>query len=100
MDTTQDQTTSSSQFGDYSMYETEGCERIVLSPDNIRKLYGDKVKCHVGLISAKFDPLGTGFVFVYKSFLIVVTASHVVIDPVTKKFLRNLVFTCGQNGTR
>lgn len=32
--------------------------------------------------------------------MIVLTASHVVIDPFTKKYLRKLVFACGQAGKR
>ena len=61
---------------------------------------GDKVKCNIGLIQTGYIPKGTGFVFPYQSYMIVVTASHVVIDPVTKKYLHNLIFACGQQGKR
>lgn len=95
-----DQSTTSTNFGDYLAYETQGSERIVDSIDNLKKLTGDEVKCNIGLIQTSFIAKGTGFVFQYQNYMIVVTASHVVIDPITKKYLRNLKFACGQAGKR
>ena len=41
---------------------------------------------------------GTGWVFIYKGKMMIVTAAHVVMIPQTRKYMWDLRFYCGQHG--
>ena len=76
-------------------------ERLFGDLSKIEKLTADKRKELIGVICSSTIQLGTGFVLSLDGTkIMVITASHVVIDPKNGKSIRDLKFYCGLHGSR